>query len=103
MHPNHYIGFDREFPAQDWSNYSSLCVWVESDGSNRSLVLQFGESKGKFWKCVDSLSRGTGDYCISLQEGHQINLGAVGYYGIYVEGPPRGESIIYIDNIRVTH
>jgi len=102
--PNHYIGFDREFSPQDWSNYSSLCLWVESDGSNRSLVVQFGESKYKFWKNIASLANiGTGEHCISLREGHQLDVRAIGYYGIYVEGPPQGQSIIYIDNIRIAN
>jgi serine/threonine protein kinase len=100
--PNHYLGFDREFPAQDWSSYTSLCVWVESDGSNRTLVVQFGESKYKFWKSVTSLATvGVGDTCVALQGEHQIDLSAVGYYGIYVEGPPPGQSVIYLDDVRV--
>ncbi len=99
--PNDYIGFNREFPTQDWSGYSVLCAWIESDGSNRGLVIQFGESVGKFWKQASSLSQGTGDYCISLNEQHDINLRAVGYYGVYVQGPPLGRSIIYIDSIRI--
>ena len=99
--PNHYIGFDRTLPPQDWSGFTSLCFWVESDGSNRSLVLQFGESKFKFWKKIYSLSNGTGDYCISLNDPHQINMKSISYYGVYVEGPPTGQSIIYIDNIRL--
>jgi hypothetical protein len=99
--PNDYIGFNREFPAQDWSGYSTLCLWIESDGSNRGLAIQFGESVGRFWKQLSSLSQGTGDYCVSLQEQHDVNLGAVGYYGVYVQGPPQGRSIIYIDNIRI--
>jgi len=101
--PNHYIGFDRALPPQDWSDYASLCFWIESDGSNRNLVLQFGESKYKFWKNIYSLSKGTGDYCIFLHDPHQINLRAIGYYGVYVEGPPAGQSIIYIDNVRLVN
>jgi hypothetical protein len=99
--PNHYIGFNRAFPTQDWSDYSLLCVWIESDGSNRSLVIQFGKSEGRFWKTTSSLSQGTGDYCVSLQDQQYVDLRAIGYYGIYVEGPPQGQSIIYIDNIRL--
>jgi hypothetical protein len=102
--PNHYIGFDREFLSQDWSNYSSLCLWVESDGSNRSLVVQFGESKYKFWKNIVSLaSIGVGVHCISLREDHQIDLRAIGYYGVYVEGPPQGQGVIYIDNVQIVN
>jgi hypothetical protein len=101
--PNHYIGLDRTLPLQDWSTFTSLCFWVESDGSNRSLVLQFGESKLKFWKKAYPLSNGTGDYCIALDDPHQIDLRAIGYYGVYVEGPPTGQSIIYLDNIRLTN
>ena len=99
--PKHYIGFNRAFPTQDWSDCSLLCVWIESDGSNRSLVIQFGESEGRFSKTTKSLSQGTGDYCVSLQDQQYVDLRAIGYYGIYVEGPPQGQSIIYIDNIRL--
>ncbi len=99
--PNNYIGLNRVFPAQDWSGYSSLCMWIESDGSNRGLVVQFGQSVSGFWKEILSLSQGTGDYCISLREQNFINLRTVGYYGVYVQGPPQGRSVIYIDNVRV--
>jgi serine/threonine-protein kinase len=99
--PKHYIGFDREFPHQDWSGLSMLCVWIESDGSERSLVLQFGETVSDFEKDTFPLSNGTGDYCLSLPQASRIDLRTIGYYGIYVEGPPEGQSTIYIDNIRV--
>lgn len=100
--PGDYIGFDREFPPQDWSSFSFLCLWLEPDGSNRTLVVQFGESIGHFWKKTQSLATlDTGDYCISFQEVEKIDLRAIGYYGLYVEGPPPGESVIYIDSIRV--
>lgn len=99
--PNDYVGFDRVLPRQDWSPYNSLCFWIESDGSNRSLVLQFGESKYKFWKQMFSLSSGTGDYCLALDAPHQIDLRAIGYYGVYVAGPPQSQGVIYVDNVRV--
>ena len=58
-------------------------------------MIQFGESKNKFWKNVVSLAgMGRGDYCVSLQADHQIDLGAVGYYGVYVEGPPQGKKTL---------
>ena len=64
--------------------------------------MQFGESKGKFWKQTDSLGIiGTGDHCIPLDQSG-LNLSAIGYYGFYVEGPPKGQGVIYIDNIRLT-
>jgi hypothetical protein len=52
-------------------------------------------------KTPSSLSQGTGDYCVSLQDQQYVDLRAIGYYGIYVAGPPQGQSIIYIDNIRL--
>lgn len=100
--PDHYVGFDREFSSQDWSNYSSLCLWIESDGSNRSLVVQFGESRYKFWKNIVSLARiSVKEHCVPLQDNHQIDLRAIGYYGVYVEGPPQGQGVIYIDNVQI--
>ena len=101
--PNDYIGFNRALPTQDWSDCSVLCVWIESDGSNRGLVIQFGESDNSFSKTHRSLSEGTRDYCVSLQDQQGVDLRAIGYYGIYVEGPPQGQSIIYIDNIRLRY
>ncbi|MCB9078281.1 MAG: hypothetical protein H6631_11850 [Anaerolineaceae bacterium] len=100
--PNHYIGFDREFFPQDWSNYTALCLWLESDGSNRSIVVQFGESKFKFWKSIDSLANiGVGQHCVSLKGDHQLDLRAIGYYGVYIEGPPQGQGVIYIDDVQI--
>ncbi len=99
--PDNYIGLNRLFPTQDWSAYSALCMWVESDNSNRTLVIQFGETESKYQKKTYSLANGTGDYCIPLKDQQYIDLKAVNYYGIYVEGPPKGQSIIYIDNVRL--
>lgn len=95
-----YIGFNREIPAQDWSSYSELCFWIDSDGSNRILILQFGKYETGIHRERFSLSQGTGDYCISMQN-KGINLTEVGYYGLYVHAPPTGSSVIYIDNIRL--
>lgn len=99
--PNDYIGFEREFPTQDWSTFTLFCLWIEVDGSNRNFVMQFGESKGKIWKQLNSLAIiGTGEYCIPLDQSG-LNLSAIAYYGIYVSGPPEGEGLIYIDNIHL--
>lgn len=98
--PNHYIGFDREFLPQDWSSYASLCLWLEGDGSNRSLVIQFGESKFKFWKNIASLAAiGVGEHCVPIQADHQLDLRLIGYYGVYIEGPPQGPGLIYLDDV----
>lgn len=100
--PQHYVGFGRNLPIQDWSKYSKLCVWVESDGSNRNLVIQFGEHDNNFRKSNFPLSgRGATDYCVSLSTQPSIDLRLIGYYGIYVEGPPQGQGVIYIDNVRL--
>jgi hypothetical protein len=95
-----YIGFNREIPVQDWSDYSEICFWIGSDGSNRTLILQFGKYETGIHREAFSLSQGAGDYCISLQD-KGINLREVGYYGLYIHAPPTGSSIIYVDNIRL--
>jgi hypothetical protein len=101
--PRNYVGFDRALPVQDWSKYSKLCLWVESDGSNRNLVIQFGEHNNNFRKSIFSLSKGTMDYCVPLSAQPPIDLRFIGYYGVYVEGPPQGQGVIYIDNVRLGH
>lgn len=99
--PNHYIGFEREFPSQDWSDYTKLCVWIEWDGSNRGIVMQFGENAGRSWKPTYPLTiLETGEYCIPITASG-LNLASVGYYGIYIEGA-EGSSTVYFDNIHVT-
>ena len=100
--PNHYIGFGASFPTQDWSSYAQLCVWIESDNSNRDLIIQFGENEAKFLKPepLHSLSEGTGDYCVPLYPPGIIDLGRISYYGVYVEGT-QGQSLIYIDNVQL--
>lgn len=100
--PNHYVGFDRILPRQDWSRYDKLCVWMESDQSNRNLVIQFGEHNNHFTKSNFPLTEAGGrDFCVNIHQDPSLNLAAIGYYGVYVEGPPRGSAVIYIDDIRV--
>lgn len=100
--PNHYIGFEREFPSQDWSSYTKLCVWIEWDGSNRGVVLQFGENKGRSWKPPYPLSiLRTDEYCIPITASG-LNLTSIGYYGIYIEGAEGDPSTVYFDNVHVT-
>jgi hypothetical protein len=100
--PRHYVGFDRGLPVQDWSKYSKLCIWVESDASNRNLVIQFGEHNNNFRKSNFPLSGKAGtDYCVSLNTQPPLDLRLIGYYGIYVEGPPQRQGVIYVDNVRL--
>ena len=77
----------------------SLCHPILLPKNGQSRV---GESKYKFWKNIASLARiGVGEHCVPLQENHQIDLRAIGYYGVYVEGPPQGQGVIYIDNVQI--
>jgi hypothetical protein len=98
-----YIGFDRALLTQDWSGYKKLCLWVESDGSNRTLIIQLGETETKIIgkDQPSSLASGTHNYCVYLQDQEYVNLKNINYYGVYVEGPPSGTGLIYIDNVRV--
>lgn len=99
--PRDYVGFDRNLPLQDWSQYSQLCIWVESDGSNRDLVIQFGESNNHFARKKFVLSsKGATDDCVPLDIDTSINARAIGYYGVYVAGP-QGQGALYIGNVRV--
>lgn len=96
-----YIGFERLFPAQDWSDYTSFCVWVEGDGSNRDIVMQFGET-GQEWKYTTPLSQiGIGELCVPINDISNANLRNIGYFGIFIEGSEGPPSTIYFDNIRV--
>lgn len=114
--PNHYSGFERSVPPQDWSDYSLLCFWLESDGSGYDLIIQFGEKNSETWKHTIALSTlETAEVCRSLsaanfqwadwspQGNNQIDLDSIAYYGFYVEGPPQGPGVIYVDNFRVTN
>jgi hypothetical protein len=98
-----YIGFDRVLLTQDWSGYKELCIWVESDGSNRTLIIQLGETETKIIgkDSPSSLASGTHNYCITIQNQQYVDLKNINYYGVYVEGPPSGKGLIYIDNVRV--
>jgi hypothetical protein len=99
-----YVGFDRAILTQDWSGYKKLCAWIESDGSNRTLIIQLGETETKIIgkESPFSLASGSDDYCVQLQDQQQyVDLKNINYYGVYVEGPPSGIGLIYIDNIRV--
>jgi len=111
-----YCGFERHLPApQDWSGYSHLCLWVENDGSIHEMVVQFGEKSGEVWKCTAALPIGAQELCLPLSgnifhitewsasENGQIDLGAISYYGIYVNRSHPGSGIIYVDEIRVVN
>jgi hypothetical protein len=100
--PKQYVGFDRILPRQDWSRYDKLCLWIESDGSNRNLVIQFGENNNHFAKFNFPLAAAGGRYyCVAVHQDPSLNLMGIEYYGIYVEGPPQGSGVIYIDDVRV--
>lgn len=100
--PLNYVGFDRTLPPQDWSPFHQLCVWVESDGSGRNLVIQFGRTNNDFRKANFVLStRGGSDFCMPLTTQPPLDLRLIGYYGIYVEGPPPGPGLLFIDLVRV--
>ena len=115
--PDDYSGFERSLPApQDWSGHSHLCVWVENESTGGELVIQFGETSGEIWKYHASLaSLGTGDLCLPLSTGvffhadwsaqgnDQIDLGAINYYGFYVNGPQGTQGAVYLDNFRVAN
>ncbi len=115
--PDDYSGFERPGTSQNWSDYSLLCFWTESDGSGYDLVIQFGEKDSEVWKHAIPLSTlGSQEICRSLttanfqpaDEGflsgnNQINLEAIAYYGFYVQGLPQGPGVIYIDNFRLSN
>ena len=42
---HYFIGFEQDFPAQDWSEYSQLCLWVEHVGSGSELVVQISRQQ----------------------------------------------------------
>ncbi len=114
--PDHYSGFERPVPPQNWLGYSLLCFWIESDGSGYDLIIQFGEKESEVWKHTIPLSTlGSQEVCRTLstsnfnsaEEGflpgnNQIDLEAIAYYGFYVQGTPQGPGIIYVDNFHLT-
>lgn len=106
-----YIGFGKTLSSpQDWSSYSELCLWVDSDIGERNLKIdvQIGEHKDAVFR-HDLLPAETKEHCIYLRESPFWDrpltddiLKNIGYFAIFVSGQPdQGEGVIYVDNIYV--
>lgn len=110
-----YAGLTRALPSQDWRGFGYLRLWVKSDASNRSLVIQFHEASGEVWKYTTNLSRfDDEDLQLPLDTSRfqhaewspwvngQIDLGAIVGYSIFVGHGGEGQGTIYIDAIRLS-
>lgn len=113
--PNDYCGFERWLTqAQSWSGHARLCLDVSISGTAEDLVVQFGEASGEVWKSWTASSSITeGELCLPLtttafaraewapRQNNRIDLGAITYYGIYVNGPPGASGVVYFNRIWV--
>ena len=110
-----FAGLTRALPSQDWRGFGYLRLWVKSDASSRSLVIQFHEASGEVWNYTTNLSRfDDEDMQLPLDTSRfqhakwspwvngQIDLGAVVGYSIYVGHGGEGQGTIYIDAIRLS-
>ena len=109
-----YAGFERRMPAQNWGGNDTLNVWVKSDGSDRKLAIQFGETSGEVWRCQIQLSTFDSQHlALALDKGTfqwadwsswdngQIDLEAIDYYGFFVGGG-LGAGTIYVDEMALS-
>ena len=115
--PSNYAGFERYLETpQDWSAYTQLCMWIDNQSTATDFIIQFREQGDEGWKHQSSLATiDTDDYCWPLSKpafalaewsspvNGRIDLGAIVYFGIYINGPVRSQGVIYFDNIRVTN
>jgi hypothetical protein len=113
--PNDYCGFETwSPPVQNWSGYTQLCVDVVVDGPANELVVQFGEAGGEIWKnWTATASLGRGELCLPLSQptftranwaprvNDRIDLHAITYYGIYINGPSEASGVVYVRQMRL--
>jgi len=121
--PQDYCGFERIMESQDWQPYTALHLWVRGDGSDRTLVVQFGETSGEVWKTRILLSKfGVKEFLLALDQqtfaesaiypelagpgaeenqNGRIDLAAIKYYGFFVGHGSMGPGDIYIDNVEL--
>ncbi|MGC9347625.1 MAG: zinc-ribbon domain-containing protein [Anaerolineae bacterium] len=113
--PDDYCGFERWWArAQSWSGHARLCLDISVTGTAEDLVVQFGEASGEVWKSwTASSSIGEGELCLPLSTGafaraewatkqnNRIDLAAITYFGIYVNGPPGASGTVYVNRIWV--
>jgi len=112
--PDDYCGFEQIISAQDWRPYSVLEVWVQSDGSDMDLVIQFREASLEMWRYRVRLSgfyrtvfelpldEGTFELADwSPRQNGRIDLDAIDYYGFFVGQGALAPGTIYIDDIQL--
>jgi hypothetical protein len=114
--PDNYVGLERKLPvAQNWSNFSSMQLWVRNDANPKDLIFQWGEAAaggGEVWKVRFPLLAGEirllqatlsteafrrADW--SPVGNAQMDLDQVNYYGFYIEQARPAAGIIYLDTL----
>lgn len=111
--PNDYCGFERWWDkAQNWSGYARLCHDIDVIGTAEDLVVQFGEVSGEVWKSWTATRTMTdGEFCLPLstayftradwatKQNNVMDLTAITYYGLYVNGPIGASGKVYVNQI----
>lgn len=97
---DNYIGFERSLSPQDWSKYSELCAWLETEAVLEYLTLDFrsGSAETSTLLKVDPNER---VYCVPLRPSDgQADLQAVTHLALYIGAPfAHSSGTIYIDHI----
>lgn len=110
---NDYIGIERNLlTPMDWSDYGSICFWLNNANFEGFLIFQFKEQGSETWKYQTPLSPGTNEeICLQLNDdvfsidsdkfNNLLELTAVDNYAIYLGDGGVTEGTIYIDSIQL--
>lgn len=125
---NGYSGFENVFKddagnpvSYDWSDAYALKFWLEPDGSDNILTLQFKEADGDHWEAYTVMSPGqqAGEVIIPLSDFHMphwgstpsqvLNPNRIGFLKIFINQSIDGvlnsstseTGIIYLDNLEL--
>ncbi|MCY0902702.1 MAG: cellulase family glycosylhydrolase [Firmicutes bacterium] len=107
-----YSGVEDNFTsAQDWSGYGGLSFWLQPDGSDNSVTVQF-EANGIYWQTAVTATGTTGrmislpfsDFSKPVWEtsgGNSPDLGSINQMALYFGGS-QGTGTMYFDSFMAT-
>jgi mannan endo-1,4-beta-mannosidase len=99
--------------GKEWPGMEAISFWLQPDGSNRQLAVQFHETNGEVWETSFKI-QGTAPVLVTLpftgfakpgwatSGNGVIDLGSIKEFAFYVAqgSGTQGSGTLYIDNVK---
>ena len=108
-----FVGIERNLTApMDWSEYDTVCFWIENPSFSGFFIFQFKEKDSESWKYRVPVQAGmSGETCLSLsKENFELNsrglnnileLEQVDNFAFYFGEGGSASGVIYIDALQL--